>query len=102
MTHAIVSPAGGALAGAAPTAGHERTARIPSDSSSASRGLFNLAPWVVVRTPLLPVTRIHLTREPRSALQDPNVVRALAIGCPDLLDSQQRPSSSNRDRGASG
>ncbi|MFP5281846.1 MAG: lantibiotic dehydratase family protein, partial [Actinomycetes bacterium] len=48
-------------------------------------GLYRVAPWVLVRTPLLPASGRDLANQPRRALSDPEVVRALAIGSPTLL-----------------
>ncbi|MFF4381713.1 lantibiotic dehydratase [Kitasatospora sp. NPDC001547] len=51
-----------------------------------------------MRTPLLPVRGPGAaTGEPRAALADPRVSRALAVGSPDLLDALQRPGASARD-----
>lgn len=66
--------------------------------TNGRRSLYQPAPWLVVRTPLLPVSQIHLAREPRRALENPDVVRALAVGCPDLLATLRRPSTKGRDR----
>jgi class I lanthipeptide synthase len=59
--------------------------------------LYQPAPWAVLRTPLLPAGRARQAREPENALQDPVVVRALAIGCPDLLATLHRPTTKGRD-----
>jgi thiopeptide-type bacteriocin biosynthesis protein len=52
----------------------------------------------MVRTPLLPVSQLQLAYEPRRALENPDIIRALAIGCPDLLATLRRPSTRGRDR----
>ena len=87
------APAGGAL---------DRPDKGQSLGESAigdvSRGLYRVAPWVVVRTPALPALQVNLARTPRLALDDPYVVRALGIGCPDLLDTLRRPTTRNGDR----
>jgi len=58
---------------------------------------YRIAPWVVVRTPLLPATCRDLARDPRTALTLPSVVSALAVGAPDLLDTFDRPSLTGAD-----
>lgn len=68
-----------------------------SDRDNGRPGLYRPAPWLVVRTPLLPVDRLDQARTPRRALDDPEVVRALAIGSPDLLATLRRPSTAGRD-----
>jgi thiopeptide-type bacteriocin biosynthesis protein len=67
-------------------------------ATNVRRNLYRPAPWLVVRTPLLPVSRLSLARAPRRALENPDVVQALAIGCPDLLATLRRPSTKGRDR----
>ena len=66
--------------------------------TNGRRSLYRPTPWLVVRTPLLPVSQLQLAREPRRALENPDVVQALAIGCPDLLATLRRPSTKGRDR----
>lgn len=66
--------------------------------------LYRLAPWVLVRTPLLPAASRELAHEPRRALSDPEVVRALAIGSPTLLadalrNGQDHKEASRTDKG---
>src|SRR5215210_8351326 len=70
----------------------------PTENGDQPRGLYRVAPWVVVRTPALPAEQIDLARHPRAALDDPSVVRALAIGAPDLLQTLQRPATNDGDR----
>lgn len=64
--------------------------------------LYRVAPWVMVRTPLLPVERLPWVRDPSQALDDPGVVRALAIGSPTLLEKTRRsdadPKEASRTR----
>ncbi len=77
--------------------------RQPIDSADEEltgpgrRLIFRPAPWLVVRTPLLPAAKAALARHPSAALADPDILRALAIGCPDLLDSLLRPGTRGRD-----
>lgn len=59
--------------------------------------LYRVAPWVLVRTPLLPATGRDLARDPRRALADPEIVRALAIGSPTLLADAMRESQDAKD-----
>jgi thiopeptide-type bacteriocin biosynthesis protein len=73
-----------------------RTRAVPTDPET----LYEPAPWLIVRSPLLPSLgpgSISTTR-PRDGLADPRVRRALAIGSPDLLDALQRPEASARDQ----
>ena len=51
----------------------------------------------MVRTPLLPVDRLPWVREPLRALDDPDVVRALAIGSPTLLQKASRPAADAKE-----
>ncbi len=71
---------------------------MSGDNGELPGSLYRLAPWVVVRTPALPADQIDLARHPRTALDDPAVVRALAIGAPDLLETLQRSTAGDRDR----
>ena len=73
-------------------------AGMPSENGDHPRGLYRVAPWVVVRTPALPAEQIELARHPRTALDNPSVLRALAIGAPDLLQTLQRPATNDGDR----
>jgi len=66
-------------------------------TSAVGTALYRVAPWVLVRTPLLPASSRDLAREPRTALADPEVVRALAIGSPTLLADALREEQSGRD-----
>ncbi len=59
--------------------------------------LYRVSPQLVVRTPLLPVSALETVRDPLSALTDPDVVRALAIGSPILLDQALRPASDAKE-----
>lgn len=59
--------------------------------------LYRAAPWVLVRTPLLPASGRELARRPREALRDPEIVRALAIGSPTLLEGAMRTDRDERD-----
>ncbi|MEU8926173.1 lantibiotic dehydratase [Kitasatospora sp. NPDC048545] len=61
--------------------------------------LYEPAPWLIVRTPLLPARGPGAAApgDPRAALADPRVLRALAVASPDLLDALQRPGASARD-----
>ncbi len=59
-------------------------------SEPVGTALYRVAPWVMVRTPLLPVERLPWARDPVHALADPGVVRALAIGSPTLLEKTRR------------
>ncbi|MEU9044901.1 MULTISPECIES: lantibiotic dehydratase [unclassified Kitasatospora] len=61
--------------------------------------LYEPAPWLIVRTPLLPARGpgAATTANPRDALADPRIRRALAIASPDLLEALQRPGASPRD-----
>ncbi|MFD4657789.1 lantibiotic dehydratase [Kitasatospora sp. NPDC058444] len=61
--------------------------------------LYEPAPWLIVRTPLLPVRGPGAApaANPRDSLADPRVRRALAIASPDLLDALQRPGAGPRD-----
>lgn len=62
--------------------------------------LYEPAPWLIVRTPLLPargpgsVSTVH----PRGSLTNPRIRRSLAIGSPALLDALQRDEASARDK----
>ncbi len=70
------------------------------DETKASPGgtpLYRVVPWVMVRTPLLPVDRLPWVREPLRALDDPDVVRALAIGSPTLLQKASRPAADAKE-----
>ncbi|MFF2144336.1 lantibiotic dehydratase [Kitasatospora sp. NPDC058190] len=61
--------------------------------------LYEPAPWLIVRTPLLPAAGPELTSPPnsRDSLADPRALRALAIASPDLLEALQRPEANARD-----
>ncbi|PBC76053.1 thiopeptide-type bacteriocin biosynthesis protein [Streptomyces sp. TLI_235] len=61
--------------------------------------LYEPAPWLIVRTPLLPAkaTGAVTTANPRDGLADPRVLRALAVASPDLLEALRRPGASTRD-----
>lgn len=77
-----------------------RTRRRARAVSAGPETLYEPAPWLIVRSPLLPAQgpgSVAATR-PRDGLTDPRVRRALAIGSPDLLDALQRPGVSTRDR----
>ncbi|MFE6867707.1 lantibiotic dehydratase [Kitasatospora sp. NPDC057692] len=94
--------------GAGPARG--RTRRTPA----AARGrapLYEPAPWLIVRTPLLPARAPNAATaataadpanpvnpaNPRDSLADPRVRRALAVASPDLLDALQRTGARARD-----
>ena len=66
-------------------------------AGSGRHTLYELAPSAVLRTPLLPAARARLAREADAALQDPVVLRALAIGCPDLLGATLADRTKGRD-----
>lgn len=66
-----------------------RSGPVPT-AAPASTALYRVVPWVTVRTPLLPIERLPWVREPSEALDDPRVVRALAIGSPTLLEKARR------------
>jgi thiopeptide-type bacteriocin biosynthesis protein len=59
--------------------------------------MYLVVPWVLVRTPVLPAASLQAFDSAADALNDPRVVRALAIGSPDLLDSLRRQDLSQRD-----
>lgn len=66
--------------------------------------LYQPAPWLICRTPLLPAAGPGAARtsNPREALADPRVRRALAIGSPDLMDALQRPGAGWREQARAG
>lgn len=66
-------------------------------TSEVGTALYRVAPWVLVRTPLLPASSRDLAVEPRRALADPEVVRALAIGSPTLLADALRGEPAGKD-----
>lgn len=73
-----------------------RTRAVPASPET----VYEPAPWLIVRSPLLPAQgpgSVSAT-PPRDGLTDPRVRRALAIGSRDLLDALQRPEASARDR----
>lgn len=59
--------------------------------------LYECLPWAVLRTPLLAAEWSARAHEVDAALADPVIVRALAVGCPDLLDTLTRPTTRGRD-----
>lgn len=73
------------------------TAPTMLGTGEVGTGLYRVAPWVLVRTPLLPASSRDLAGEPRRALADPEVVRALAIGSPTLLADALRGEQTGKD-----
>jgi lantibiotic biosynthesis protein len=59
--------------------------------------LYECLPWAVLRTPVLPAAWAERAHDSNGALIDPVIVRALAAGCPDLLDTLARPTTRGRD-----
>lgn len=70
----------------------------PIAETAGGSALYRVAPQVVVRTPLLPVSALARARDPLPALEDPDVVRALAIGSPTLLDKALRSETDPKER----
>ena len=60
--------------------------------------VFETTGRAVLRTPLLRAREAALAHDPQPALGDPRITRALAIGCPDLLDTLRRSTTRDRDR----
>ena len=73
--------------------------RMPARRSRCRLDAVSSRPWVMVRTPLLPVSRLAWVRQPTEALADPEVVRALAIGSPTLLDKALGPDPDPKEAG---
>ncbi|MFT4216247.1 MAG: lantibiotic dehydratase [Micropruina sp.] len=71
--------------------------RTSEPEPSIGTALYRVAPWVTVRTPLLPVERLPWVRDPLRSLDDPAVVRALAIGSPTLLQKTRRAEPDPRE-----
>ncbi|MFD8595953.1 lantibiotic dehydratase [Kitasatospora sp. NPDC059646] len=81
------------------TARRRHGAGAATDPGTADGALYRPAPWLIVRTPLLPASGpgAAVDADPHQALADPRVLRALAVSSPDLLEALQRPGASVRD-----
>ncbi len=88
---ALLPSHGGPPGRSDPRANGENRQGTAAPSEPVGTALYRVAPWVMVRTPLLPVERMPWVRDPSQALGDSRVVRALAIGSPTLLDKALRP-----------